>query len=1179
MINSVREFKREELGKFAHLHVHTGYSLLDGSGKIKDIISRAKELGMGSIAITDHGNMFGCVEFYKEALKQGVKPIIGCEVYVVPKSMHIKRSDSDNETHHLVLLVKNEIGYKNLMKIVTTASVEGFYYKPRIDRNFLKEHSEGLIAASACLGGEIPKQIMYGNLEKARSIAKDYKSVFEEDYYIELQNHGMKEELEVNDELIKIAEELDIPLICTNDVHYIKREDSVAHDTLLCIQTGKTVDDENRMRFPSDEFYLKSPDEMKNLFSDIPEALENTVKIAEKCNFDYEFHVSKLPKYPIPEGETADGYLKKLCYEGLKERYTQINTDLTERLEYELGIINQMGYDDYFLIVWDFIKYANDTGIMTGPGRGSAAGSLVAYTLGITKIDPIKYNLIFERFLNPERISMPDIDSDFCYERRQEVIDYVVDKYGEKNVSQIVTFGTMAARACIRDVGRALNYSYNEVDRIAKMIPSVLNITIDKALEMNQELKELYKADNRVKELIDISKTLEGLPRHTSTHAAGVVIASQELVNYVPLLKTDESIVAQFDMNTLEELGLLKMDFLGLRNLTVIRDAVDIIHDNYNVKIDIDNIDYNDKNVYKMLGEGKTAGVFQLESSGMTSFMKDLKPDSLEDIIAGISLYRPGPMASIPKYLKYKKNTDLIEYDTPELESVLDVTYGCMVYQEQVMQIVRDLAGYSMGRSDLVRRAMSKKKHKVMEEERKNFVYGAKDENGEVTVAGCIANGISKEAANSIYDAMMDFASYAFNKSHAAAYAIVAYQTAYLMCYYPTEFIAAMLNSVMGSSEKVAFYIRFAEKRGIQLLAPDINESEYKFTPKDKRIRFGLGALKNVGENAIMDIVHSRKDKGNFKDFMDFCNKVKFSHLNKRAVESLIKGGAFDTLECKRSQLMAVYERVIDGIQNDKKRNIEGQISLFEISSAKMQTEAFNSLKLPNIQEFRKKHLLAMEKEVTGLYISGHPLEEYESAINNMTSKTISDIVSENEIMDEDTNEIMIRYDVNENERVILGGIISEVSKKVTKRNDLMAFIKIQDVYEEIEGIVFPKTLRQYEEKIYEDSIVIIKGRINIREDERPKVICEDIRVIEKSSDENIYIQVFNKADMKHALNNIEHSLDSYKGDTPVKIYVKGDKAYLTDNKYWVDGSVDSLSKLREIFGSENVKVVSNHAS
>ncbi|WBW99736.1 DNA polymerase III subunit alpha [Oceanirhabdus sp. W0125-5] len=1179
MINSVREFKREDLGKFAHLHVHTGYSLLDGSGKIKDIISRAKELGMGSIAITDHGNMFGCVEFYKEALKQGVKPIIGCEVYVVPKSMHIKRSDSENETHHLILLVKNEIGYKNLMKIVTTASVEGFYYKPRIDRNFLKEHSEGLIAASACLGGEIPKQIMYGNLEKAREIAKDYKAVFKDDYYIELQNHGMKEEIEVNTELINIAQELQIPLICSNDVHYIKREDSVAHDTLLCIQTGKTVDDENRMRFPNDEFYLKSPEEMKNLFSDVPEAIENTIKIAEKCNFDYEFHVSKLPKYPIPEGETADGYLKKLCYEGLKERYADINTELTERLEYELGIINQMGYDDYFLIVWDFIKYANDTGIMTGPGRGSAAGSLVAYTLGITKIDPIKYNLIFERFLNPERISMPDIDSDFCYERRQEVIDYVVDKYGEKNVSQIVTFGTMAARACIRDVGRALNYSYNEVDRIAKMIPSVLNITIDKALEMNFELSELYNSDSRVKELIDISKTLEGLPRHTSTHAAGVVIASKELVNYVPLLKTDESIVAQFDMNTLEELGLLKMDFLGLRNLTVIRDAVDIIHDNYNVKIDIDSIDYGDKNVYKMLGEGKTAGVFQLESSGMTSFMKDLKPDSLEDIIAGISLYRPGPMASIPKYLKYKKNTDLIEYETPELESILDVTYGCMVYQEQVMQIVRDLAGYSMGRSDLVRRAMSKKKHKVMEEERKNFVYGAKDENGEVIVPGCIAKGISKDAANSIYDAMMDFASYAFNKSHAAAYAIVAYQTAYLMCYYPTEFIAAMLNSVMGSSEKVAFYIRFAEKRGIQLLAPDINESEYKFTSKDKKIRFGLGALKNVGENAIMDIVYSRKDKGNFKDFMDFCNKVRFNHLNKRAVESLIKGGAFDTLECKRSQLMAVYERVIDGIQNDKKRNIEGQISLFEISSTKVQTEAFNSLKLPDIQEFRKKHLLAMEKEVTGLYISGHPLEEYEGSINNMTSKRISDIVAEHEIMDEDTNEIMIRYDVNENERVIIGGIISEVSKKVTKRNDLMAFIKIQDVYDEIEGIIFPKTLREYEEKIYEDNIVIIKGRINIREEEKPKLICENIRVIEKSSDENIYIQVFNKADMKHALNNIELSLDGYKGETPVKIYVKGDKAYLTDNKYWVDGSIESLSKLREIFGSENVKVVSNHAS
>ncbi len=777
--------------KFTHLHVHSGYSLLDGSGKVKDIIAKAKELNMDSIALTDHGVMYGCVNIYKEAREQGIKAILGCEVYIVPKSMHIKSLDSDNKTYHLVLLVKNEKGYENLMKIASTASIEGFYYKPRIDRDFLKEHSEGLIALSACLGGEVQKAIISGNLEKAKEAALFYKSVFGEDFYLELQDHGMEEQKKVNEVNIKLSKELNIPLVATNDVHYIVQDDYKAHDILMCIQSGKTVDDTNRKKYPSDQFYLKSPEEMWELFDYIPEALENTTTIAEQCNFDYEFHVSKLPKYPLPEGEDDPyEYLVKTCFKGLVERYKIFDEfkgdfdykdviefaeneeeakELVDRLLYEVGVIKQMGYVDYFLIVWDFIKYAIDNGIPTGPGRGSAAGSIVAYTLGITKIDPIKYSLLFERFLNPERVSMPDIDSDFCYERRQEVIDYVVEKYGASNVAQIITFGTMAPRACIRDVGRAMDYSYGEVDRIAKMIPTMLGITIDKALELNPELKSAYDSDIRVKELIDVSRRLEGLPRHSSTHAAGVVIASKPLVEYVPLQKNDESIVTQFDMTTLEELGLLKMDFLGLRTLTVMDDAVKMIKENRGVDIDLDNIDFNDKSVYDMIGEGKTAGVFQLESAGMTSFMKDLKPDCFEDIIAGISLYRPGPMAEIPRYIEGKRNQENVKYDHEKLEDILNVTYGVMVYQEQVMEIVMKLAGYSMGRSDLVRRAMSKKKHKVMEEERKNFIHGIVDENGNIEVPGCIRNGVSEEAANKIFDSMMDFASYAFNKSHKIA--------------------------------------------------------------------------------------------------------------------------------------------------------------------------------------------------------------------------------------------------------------------------------------------------------------------------------------------------------------------------------------------------------------------------
>jgi DNA polymerase-3 subunit alpha len=1166
------EVEKVDLGEFVHLHTHTEYSLLDGSGKISKMIARVKELGMKSIAITDHGSMFGCVEFYKQAKAQGIKPIIGCEIYVVPKSMYIKQQDKDNEIYHLVLLVKDKTGYENLMNIVSKASIDGFYYKPRVDHEYLKEHSKGIIASSACLGGEVQKYLLQGNREKAKETALLYNEIFKDGFYLELQNHGIPEQLKVNDMLIELSKETGIPLICSNDIHYINKEDASSHEVLLCIQTGKTLEDQDRMKFPTSEFYLKSAEEMKKLFSYVPEALTNTVKIAKQCNFDYEFHVSKLPKFPLDDGVDPFEYMRDLCYEGLRERYSVITDELTERLEYELGVIRQMGYVDYFLIVWDFIRFAIQSGIMTGPGRGSGAGSIVAYTLGITKIDPIKYNLIFERFLNPERISMPDIDSDFCYERRQEVIDYVVRKYGEQNVSQIITFGTMAARACIRDVGRGMNYSYAEVDKIAKMIPSVLNITIDKALEMNKELKLLYDQDNRVKELIDISRALEGLPRHTSTHAAGVVIASKPLVNFVPLLKNEESIVAQFDMNTLEELGLLKMDFLGLRTLTVIRDAVEIIEQTKGIHMDMDNIDYDDHEVYKMIGEGKTAGVFQLESAGMTSFMKELKPDNLEDIIAGISLYRPGPMAEIPRYLKNKRNPEQVKYETPELEHILNVTYGCMVYQEQVMQIVRDLAGYSMGRSDLVRRAMSKKKHKVMEEERKNFIYGIVDEDGNVLVPGCLKNGISEDTANKIYDSMMDFASYAFNKSHAAAYAVVGYQTAYLMRYYPTEFIAAMLNSVKGSSEKVAFYIRFADKQGIQLLPPSINKSFSKFTVENGCIRFGLAAVKNVGENVIDSIVKSREEKDEFISFMDFCNKIDVSCVNKRAVESLIKAGAFDELKVYRSQLLAIFEKLLDGIHNERKRNIKGQISLFE----DIQNNNNNfEIEYPNIREFDKKYKLAMEKEMTGIYISGHPLDDFEETLNNMTNTKISDIVSSSDSLEGEENVISESFKVRDGDRVIIGGIITEVSRKVTKNNDLMAFIKLEDLYAGVEVIIFPKILEKNNSLVEEDGLIIIKGRISIREEEQPKVLCEDIKPLVKMNTQKIYILIEDESLIKGTINEIKSKLIKNSGTTPVYLCTnKERKKYLLDRYLWVDAEIEVLAYLRERFGDNNIKIL-----
>ena len=1180
--------------KFTHLHLHTEYSLLDGSGKIKKLINKAKELGMESIAITDHGVMYGCVAFYKEAVEQGIKPILGCEIYVAAKSMDVKINDKENSTHHLVLLVKNEVGYKNLMEIVSQASIRGFYYKPRVDHEFLRTHSEGLIALSACLGGEVQHWHLKDNYKKAKEVALLYKDIFKEDFYLEIQNHGMDEQRKVTEANIKLSKETGIPLVATNDVHYINKRDSASHDILMCIQTGKTIEDPNRRRYPSDQFYLKSPEEMWEMFSYIPEALENTSKIAEECNFDYEFHVSKLPKFPVPHDIEPFNYLKNLCYSGLIERYSIFNDFLNkplnveefvdyykenkeacgyiERLEYELSVIRQMGYVDYFLITWDFIRFSNENGIPTGPGRGSAAGSIVAYTLGITKIDPIKYSLLFERFLNPERISMPDIDSDFCYERRQEVIDYVVDKYGINNVSQIITFGTMAPRACIRDVGRAMNYSYAEVDRIAKMIPTMLGITIDKALEINPELKAAYNNEERVKHLIDVSKDLEGLPRHSSTHAAGVVIASKPLVEYVPLQKNEDSIVAQFDMTTLEELGLLKMDFLGLRTLTVMNDAVKMIKDNQGIDVDLDKINFEDKEVYKMIGEGKTAGVFQLESPGMTSFMKELKPDCLEDIIAGISLYRPGPMAEIPRYVECKQNPDKAKYEAPELEDILNVTYGVMVYQEQVMEIVRKLAGYSMGRSDLVRRAMSKKKHKVMEEERKNFIYGIVDENGNVEVPGCKRNGISEEAANKIFDQMMDFASYAFNKSHAAAYAVIGYQTAYLMKYYPVETIAAMLNSVMGTSEKVAHYIAFAESLGIQVLRPDINESYSKFTVKGDKIRFGLAAIKNVGFNVVETIVDSRNKKGLFESLMDFINKIDLSSVNKRSIESLIKAGALDGFKVYRSKLLAVYEKLMDGVASDKKRNIDGQMSFFAIEESIELPE----INYPNIKEFAKKNLLSMEKEMTGLYLSGHPLDEYVDSLKVQTSTNIENIYKSYQIIKENFNTSDLSKDIiHDEQRVILGGIIAEYNQKITRNNTMMAFLKLEDLSGIIEVIVFPKTLDKVRDKLKEDALVVIKGRVSIKEDELPKLICETVEPLEKINTSKVYVRSKNLEEGKALMQELRKIPDYYKGDTTIYLFTENDrKSYRMPKDTWINLESDAIIYLKEIVGDSNVKVV-----
>ncbi|MEC3791540.1 DNA polymerase III subunit alpha, partial [Clostridioides difficile] len=978
---------------FAHLHVHTEYSLLDGFSRVKKLIKRAKELNMSSIAITDHGCMFGVIDFYKTAIKEGIKPIIGCEVYTAARGLRDKDPNYDKYQGHLVLLAKNMEGYKNLIKIVSISYVEGFYYKPRVDMEELKKHNKGIIALSACLAGDVARALMNRNYEKAKQFALDYRDIFgEENFFLEIQDHNLPEQKEVNSGLVKLSKETGIPLVATNDVHYVNKEDSKIHDVLMCIQMGKTLNDPNRMRFGSDEFYLKSREEMEELFPYALEAIDNTVKIADMCNVEFDFNTIHLPKYDVPEGYTPETYLRELCFNGLKERYDNPSNEILERLNYELDVIEKMGYVEYFLIVWDFINFSKENNIIVGPGRGSAAGSIVAYTLKITDIDPIKYSLLFERFLNPERISMPDIDIDFCYERREEVIDYVKRKYGDDHVAQIITFGTMGAKAAIRDVGRVLDIGYNKVDKVAKEIPFALGMTIDKALDTNPNLKELYDQDPETKEIINISKQIEGMLRHASTHAAGVVISKNPVDEYVPLYKHQDAITTQFTMTTLEELGLLKMDFLGLRTLTVIRDTLDLIEKNrviknYTEKIDFSKMDYDDPKVYEMLSSGNTLGVFQLESAGMRSFMKQLKPDNFEDIVAGISLFRPGPMDSIPAYIKNKSNPKDVTYLHEKLKPIMEVTYGCLVYQEQVMQVVRDLGGYSYGRSDLVRRAMSKKKMDVMEEERQYFIHGKFDEDGNIEIAGCIRNGVEEEIANKIFDDMIDFARYAFNKSHAAAYGVLAYETAYLKTYYPVEFMAALITSVMGNTDKVVEYIRECKALEIDVLPPDINKSFSKFSVEGDNIRFGLAAVKNVGVNIINNIIAERESNGLFVDLVDLVKRLDQKDTNKRVIESLIKCGAFDNISENRASLMAGYESLLESVSMDRKKNVQGQISLFDAFGDSEEDSDFQQIySLPKRQEYEERERLNLEKEVLGMYVSGHPLSQFEKELQEKTS-------------------------------------------------------------------------------------------------------------------------------------------------------------------------------------------------
>ena len=1136
------------MNNFVHLHLHSEYSLLDGSTRISLLPKRVKELNMDAVALTDHGNMYGAIAFYKACKDEGIKPILGCEVYISKKDLSIK--DKSNERYHLILLAENNEGFKNIMKIVSIGFVDGYYYKPRIDKKVLKKYSKGIIATSACLGGEVQKLILNRDIEAAKKSALEYRKIFgENNFFLELQDHGMPEQARVNRELINLSKELEIPLTVSNDVHYLNKDDAKSHDVLLCIQTGKTVNDENRMKFPSDEFYLKSPDEMAALFPENKDALENTVEIANRCNVDIKFHDLHLPDFSVPSEYTHEEYLKKLAVEGMYNRYENVTDEIKNRFEFEFNTIRDMGYVDYFLIVWDFIRYARKHEIQVGPGRGSAAGSVISFCLGITDVDPLKFDLLFERFLNPERVSMPDIDIDFCYERREEVIEYVNRKYGDSHVAQIATFGTMAARNAIRDVGRALDMSYAKVDYIAKQIPQALNMTIEKALEISESFKSIYEKEDDSKELIDMAIKLEGLPRHTSTHAAGVVISKDELTEYVPLTRNDKIIATQFNMIELEELGLLKMDFLGLRTLTVIRDAINLIEENYGKKISFEKFDYNDPDVLKMFARADTLGVFQFESSGMRAFLKELKPDEFSDLVAANALFRPGPMKQIPKFVGSKHDKNKISYLHPKLEPILKSTYGCIVYQEQVMQIVQQIGGYSLGRADIVRRAISKKKMKVMEEERKNFIYG----NVEEEVSGAIANGVDEKTANEIYDLIIDFADYAFNKSHSVAYSVVAYRTAWLKYYYPREFMAAQTSTYTNDIKQVSLYIEEIKRLGIEILPPNINYSFKNFTVEDGKIRFGLKAVKNVGNNLI-DVIVKARDNGKFKslkDFVDRINAIDKSALNKRAVESLIRCGAMDDFNGNRAQYLAIYEKVISSSSNTAKNNVAGQFSLFESSDVQED--------LPSLKDFSQKDKLDMEKEVVGIYISGHPLDPYRELIEKSA--------------DTNTNEIFEKYRENilNNSKVKVGGILKAKKTMITKTNKMMAFAQLEDLFGTIELVIFPNVFSKYRELIEDENVVFVEGHFQESEIEEPKILVDKVSKIKMPTNKKLYISVNSMRDKN--LREIRNILKDYNGNTPVIFYEEeSKKAFGTENNLWIDEKLFEELRDELILFTENDK-------
>ena len=1198
---------------FTHLHVHSEYSLLDGMSKINKAPEYVKSLGMDSLAITDHGVMFGIIDFYKSCKKSGIKPIIGCEVYVAPRTRFDKDPDRDRNMNHLILLAENMTGYKNLTKIVSAAFTEGFYFKPRVDKELLREHSEGIICLSACLAGAIPRKILNGDYSGAKAEALELRDIFGKDnFYLEIQNHFLDDDKPATQGLVRLSEEISAPLVATNDAHYIKRSDAKAHDVLLAIQTGSTVDDENRMRFANDEFYLKSESEMMELFPDHPEAIENSHKIAERCNVEFEFGEYHLPEFIPPEGMTNKDYLRKLCYDGLERRYgseaLQDGSTYRDRLESELEVIEKMGYVEYFLIVWDFIHYAKSNDIPVGPGRGSAAGSIVAYSLAITEIEPIKYNLIFERFLNPERVSMPDIDVDFCIDRRQEVIDYVVQKYGKDKVSQIITFGTLKAKAAVRDVGRALNASYAEADSIAKAIPAELGMTISKALDINRDLRARYETEPLVKNILDMSMAVEGMPRHSSTHAAGIVISKMPLDEYVPLYMSDKGLATQFNMTTIEELGLLKMDFLGLRNLTMINEAIQLIKENHGVEIDFSKMDYDDPAVYEMISKGNTQGIFQLESAGMTEFMKNLNPSCFEDIVAGISLYRPGPMDSIPKYIENKKNPEKVKYVDPHLEPILNVTYGCMVYQEQVMQIVRELGGYSFGRSDLVRRAMSKKKMSVMLEEKKYFIHGKDDSDGTPSIAGCVANGIPERAAEAIFDDMVSFAEYAFNKSHAAAYAVVSYETAYLKAHYPVEFMAALMSSVMGEPRHIAAYIRNCKELGIEVLPPSVLHSRRKFIAKDGKIRFGLLAIKNVGSSIVDAIVEGRRGR-DIDNLYDFIKSIEPSELNKKAIECLIKAGAMDEFTQNRAALLAISDDAVGAAQSSARRVSKDQISLFQLDSDIME-DVKTAPELPNIQNFDKAHLLSMEKEMMGVYLSGHPLDKYRDLIDENITANTAEIFDSNLSGDGENESEFIEERAsgsnrfNDGDTVIMAGMVGDLRRMITKSNQEMARLTIEDYYGVITAIVFPRDYAKAKYVLENDAIVAIKGTLSFKEDSDPEILVNKVTEIERISEfkdqgrndynrtsmrnysrskvkteplrEKQYLKLRVSQELSDMLGNDEiqqrilGAVSAHRGDTDMLIYLPGQKPLKSANGVDIDENL--LIELEQLLGKENVK-------